>query len=175
MKQFKSWRFTILFLMSLIVSGAFAAAHNESKIEKTPMDQIIEAVLGTGGTYAILLDDASYEEWASLMVHLGYYDHRTLAQIPLPLNVQFYGLAQKNKTTPIFSITPKKSGMLSVTVDTKGNFIPNIKCAEKATQKDIGFGIYRISFTAAAGKTYHITIGDQLHESGLYSITAVLN
>ncbi|MDR2789734.1 MAG: hypothetical protein LBB59_01985 [Campylobacteraceae bacterium] len=166
-----SWYFAVLFLALFTVS---TAAESASKNEKAPMDQLIEAILKTGGTYTVLLDDTAQEEWANLMMYLEGQDPRTIAQISLPINVQFYGLAQQGKTTPMFSITPKKSGILSVTVDTKGDFTPDIKCGEKAVQENVGFSVYRVNFAVTAGKTYHITIGDSLNESGLYSVTAVL-
>ncbi|MDR1614898.1 MAG: hypothetical protein LBS26_04930, partial [Campylobacteraceae bacterium] len=139
---------------------------------RTPFDDVIEAILKTGGSYVVIQDAASQEAWVDLMTYLSGKDPENLEEIPLPFNIQYYGLARDGKSTPTFLITPKSSGMVTISVDTKGSFVPNIKYDDKGEQEDLGLNDYRIKFMAAAGKTYRITIGDSLEDSGLYSIVA---
>jgi alpha-tubulin suppressor-like RCC1 family protein len=138
---------------------------------RVPFDDVIEAILETGGSYAIIQDARSQEAWAQLMLYLSEHDPDTLTEIPLPFNVQYYGLAKRGKQTPSFLITPPVSGIVTISVDNKNGFTPNIKVDDYGYQEYEG-GLYKLSFNAYAGRQYRVTISDNLYDSGLYSIVA---
>jgi hypothetical protein len=164
-------------LIALIARAASAIEINGDPItvEKARVpfefDDAIEAVLETGGSYAATQDAESQEAWAELMLYLSERDIDKLTEIPLPFNVQYYGLAKRDKQTPAFAITPLVSGKVTISVDNKNGFIPNIKVDGGGQQKLEG-GLYKLSFNADARRQYIVTIRDNLYDGGLYSIVA---
>jgi alpha-tubulin suppressor-like RCC1 family protein len=140
---------------------------------KTSFDSFIEAILETGGTYAVIQDAESQAAWVELMAYFMTHDIETVEEIPLPFNIKFYGLAKSDRDTPAFLITPKDSGVVTITFDSKGNFTPNLKIDGGGEQEVIGSsGDYRIKFNVRAGRTYRVTVNKPEGDSGLYNIVA---
>ena len=110
-----------------------------------------------------------------LAEYLDNNDLDSLKEIALPLNICFYSIAKAGINTPTYLITPQKSGEISITVDGKGRFVPNLMInGIDKQQKDIGRDCYEIRFRARAMKTYAVELNKPLSSEGLYSITARL-
>ncbi|PXY96699.1 hypothetical protein DKK76_02625 [Frischella perrara] len=142
--------------------------------ERVAFDDVIESILKTGGSYAVV-ENANYQQaWMELADYLDHNDLDNLKEIDLPLNVCFYSLGKAGKNTPTYLITPKKSGEVTITVDGKGNFVPNLTINGVGQQKDIGQDCYEIKLRAKAGRTYAVELNKPLNSQGLYSIVARL-
>lgn len=141
--------------------------------DRTPLDQVIEDVLKGGVSYAFIEDPDSESEWLSLANYLNQ-DNRlfTVTEINLPTGIIFYHLAIENKETPTFIFKPRVSGKMTVTVDGKGSFIPDLKVNNSGTQESLGSDFYELTFDVTAGTTYSVTLNKPLNASGLYNIVA---
>lgn len=137
-------------------------------------DNIIEIVLRTGGSYSMPKDAAAQLAWAKLTNYLDRYDTATITEIPLPLNICFYHMAYADRNTPTYFITAPTSGEMTITVDGKNNFVPDLKVNGVGEQTKIGNHYYEIKFNAIAGKTYAITLNKHIESFGLYSIIVTL-
>ena len=143
--------------------------------QREAFDNVIEAILNTGGSYAVIEDAISQQAWMELIEYLDYNDLDSLKEIPLPLNICFYSIAKAEKNTPTYLITPQKSGEIAIIVDSKNSFVPNLMInGIKSQQKDLGQDCYEIRFRARAMKTYAVELNKPLSSKGLYSITARL-
>lgn len=141
---------------------------------RVPFDDIIEAILKTGGSYAEIKDAASQQAWSELVNYLDRYDPTTITEIPLPLNICFYHIASAGRNTPTYFITASTSGEMTIMVDGKNSFVPNLKVNGVGKQTEIGSDYYEIKFDAIAGQTYAITLNKPIESQGLYSIIAQL-
>jgi len=174
MKKLLKWLCVLLLVLPISV---FSKDINGDKVNHSPIKEIhpeiIKALLHSGGTYVILKDANSMEAWADLMSYLGMQDPEKRYEVPLPLGVKYFGLAEENKDTTAFLITPAVDGVLSVSVDSKGSFAPQLKVNDIGKQTISG-NIYRINFDVKSGKTYRITLNKLAEASGLYSIEATI-
>jgi hypothetical protein len=59
-----------------------------------------------------------------------------------------------------------------VEVDGKGNFAADLKVSTANSKLGKSGNVYKISFKAAAGETYALTIDKPSEKYGLYSVTA---
>jgi hypothetical protein len=135
-----------------------------------PFDAVIEAILGTGGSYAVIEDSASQDAWVDLMDYLNSVDPAAVTEIELPLNVMLYRLAEAGREAPTYIFRPTQTMEITAIMDGKNSFVPNLKVNNSGAQTDIGNDRHEIKFTAIAGQTYRITLGKDLASSGLYSI-----
>lgn len=136
-----------------------------------PMDNIIAAILATGGSYATIESAESQAAWVELMDELnnGTPDART--EVNLPLNIKLYGLAQNTGLPePTYVFTAVDHGTVAVTVDGKGHFIPALSVDDAAGQEDIGQDQYQREFTVVKGQTYRVKLNEAEDDEGLYSI-----
>ncbi|MDR1911192.1 MAG: hypothetical protein LBQ52_02450 [Helicobacteraceae bacterium] len=102
-------------------------------------------------------------------------DVETVTEIPLPLNIKYYGLAKEDREATEFVITPKKSGVVTILRDGKRSFVPNLKVEGEGEQEAVGGSTYRLRFAAQAGHSYRVTLNKPYYSKGLYSVSASVN
>lgn len=140
---------------------------------RTPLDKAIEDVLNQGVSYAFIEDPESEVEWLSLANYLNQNDRlNTVTEINLPTGIIFYHIAAQNKNTPTYLFKPRVSGKMTITVDAKGSFVPNLKVNGSGSQQSLGNDFYELSVDVTAGTTYSITLNKPLTDGGLYNIVA---
>lgn len=137
-----------------------------------PMDPIAEALLASGGSYAIIENAEAQDAWVALMNELNNTDPATRTEVNLPLDVKLYGMAvaDDGRTEPTYVFTATQTGPATVTVDGKGNFVPAVSVNGAGTQTALGQDLYEVRFNAQAGTAYRILVNEAASAAGLYSI-----
>lgn len=137
-----------------------------------PMDPIAEALLASGGSYAIIENAQAQDAWVALMNELNNTDPATRTEVNLPPDVKLYGMAvaDDGRTEPTYVFTATKAGPATVTVDGKGNFVPAISVNGAGAQTALGQDLYEVRFDAQVGTAYRILVNEAASAAGLYSI-----
>ena len=164
-------------LKPFFIRSAVSKINNDISInsrQSVAFDDVIKSMLKTKGSYAVVEDADSQQAWMELAEYLDHNELTNVKQIALPFNVCFYSIAKAEKNTLTYLITPKKSGEITITVDSKGSFVPNLTINGVGQQKDLGRDCYEIKLKAKARKTYAVELNKPLNSQGLYSIIARL-
>ena len=164
-------------LKPFFISSAVSKINNDISInsrQSVAFDDVIKSMLKTKGSYAVVEDADSQQAWMELAEYLDHNEFTNIKEIALPFNVCFYSIAKAEKNTLTYLITPKKSGEITITVDSKGSFVPNLTINGVGQQKDLGQDCYEIKLRAKARKTYAVELNKPLNSQGLYSIIAKL-
>ena len=164
-------------LKPFFIRSAVSKINNDISInsrQSVAFDDVIKSMLKTKGSYAVVEDADSQQAWMELAEYLDHNELTNVKQIALPFNVCFYSIAKAEKNTLTYLITPKKSGEITITVDSKGSFVPNLTINGVGQQKDLGQDCYEIKLRAKARKTYAVELNKPLNSQGLYSIIARL-
>ena len=164
-------------LKPFFIRSAVSKINNDISInsrQQVAFDDVIKSMLKTKGSYAIVEDADSQQAWMELADYLDHNELTNVKEIALPFNVCFYSIAKAEKNTLTYLITPKKSGVITITVDSKGSFTPNLTINGVGQQKDLGQDCYEIKLRAKARKTYAVELNKPLNSQGLYSIIAKL-
>ena len=164
-------------LKPFFIRSAVSKINNDISInsrQQVAFDDVIKSMLKTKGSYAIVEDADSQQAWMELADYLDHNELTNVKEIALPFNVCFYSIAKAEKNTLTYLITPKKSGVITITVDSKGSFTPNLTINGVGQQKDLGQDCYEIKLRAKARKAYAVELNKPLNSQGLYSIIARL-
>ena len=164
-------------LKPFFIRSAVSKINNDISInsrQSVAFDDVIKSMLKTKGSYAVVEDADSQQAWMELAEYLDHNELTNVKQIALPFNVCFYSIAKAEKNTLTYLITPKKSGEITITVDSKGSFVPNLTINGVGQQKDLGQDCYEIKLRVKARKTYAVELNKPLNSQGLYSIIARL-
>ena len=137
-----------------------------------PMDPVVEALLASGGSYAVIENAQAQDAWTDLMDELNSTDPATRTEVRLPLDVKLYGLAvaHDGRSEPVYLFDAAQSGAVVVKVDGKGHFVPDVRVNGAGGQTSAGQDQYELRFTAQAGQTYRISLNEDAAAAGLYSI-----
>lgn len=159
-------------LGSSVSSGCCGASDGASKKPVGPMDdQIIEAILSTGGSYALIENASAQPAWVDLMEEISNTDPLMRTKVNLPLSIRLFSQAQNTgKPEPTYVFTARQSGPITVIVDSKGHFVPRLTVDGVPGQTRAGQNQYVREFNAVAGKSYRIKLNEDAAASGLYSI-----
>ncbi len=138
-----------------------------------PMDALTEVLILNGGSYATITDPTAQQAWIDLMAELNAGNPLTRTEINIPLDIKVYGVAVANdgRDEPDYVYTADQSGVIKITVDGKGNFIPTLTVNGTAgTQTSLGNDLYEMEFTVTQGQTYRINLNEAASDAGLYNI-----
>ena len=164
-------------LKPFFIRSAVSKINNDISInsrQRGAFDDVIKSMLKTKGSYAVVEDADSQQAWMELAEYLDHNELTNVKEIALPFNVCFYSIAKAEKNTLTYLIIPKKSGEITITVDSKGSFVPNLTINGVGQQKDLGQDCYEIKLRVKARKTYAVELNKPLNSQGLYSIIARL-
>lgn len=154
-------------------SGAQLHGEPAKKLTKVAerLDGMIAAILEGGGSYTSFENPASQAAWVDLMDELSQSPPFTRTRVNLPLDVKFYGFAQNTGTPePTFVFTAPRSGQVTITMDGKGSFVPDLQVGGVGGQTSLGRDLYALPFNVVQGQTYQISINEPGAAAGLYSI-----
>ena len=141
-----------------------------AKVAEKP-DGVIAAILAGGGSYTVIESAQAQQQWVELMDELSQTLPFSRTSVNLPLNVKYYGFAQSTgNPEPLFIFKATTSGQVTITMDGKGSFVPDLKVAGAGTQVSQGQDLYTLPFNVEAGKSYQININKPATAAGLYSI-----
>ena len=138
-----------------------------------PMDALTEVLILNGGSYATITDPTAQQAWIDLMAELNAGNPLTRTEINIPLDIKIYGVAVANdgRDEPDYVYTADQSGVIRITVDGKGNFIPTLTVNGTAgTQTSLGNDLYEMEFTVTQGQVYRINLNEAATDAGLYNI-----
>ena len=158
-----------------LIAALLAASAQAANVDDPSMQEVIRAVLASGGNYAVAEDTQEGGDLAGAM--LAGQEQRASSQarpadVSLPYGVRLFRLAKKDDAegTPAFIYTARSSRNLRVWVGTDGGFVPAITVNSLGTQISPASNEYEVAFEAVAGRVYTIRLNEPPGSEGLYSI-----